>query len=99
MQNLIGILLPALIDSINSRIVESKARFWVSVAVCAVVAVIVEFLMQGHISGPEQVATDILAMFGVAQITYKAVWEKNPVRDSMNLNARTNGTDEPTKYE
>lgn len=93
MQNLIGILLPALIDLINSRVADTRLRFWVSVLVCSAVGTAVHFIVNGTFTGVEALSQDILAMFGVAQITYKAVWENAPLRENMGLDARKNGTE------
>lgn len=102
MLELIGIILPALIDFINSKVSESKARFWVSVAICSVFGIGVNFIEHNGSGGytgltllmiADSLSKSALAMFAVAQISYKAIWENSDVRNSTGMNARTNGTD------
>jgi uncharacterized protein YqgC (DUF456 family) len=103
MLKLIGLILPALIDLINSKISESKTRFWVSAAVCAVVGVGVDFITRNGFAGyqgmtllqaSDAVSESVLMIFGLAQLSYKAVWDGvlGGLRDNLGLNAKTNGT-------
>jgi len=91
MEKLIGLLLPALIDIVNSKIQNEKVRFWVSVFICFLIATAMDLLL-GKKMTPDSLAIDVMALFGIAQISYKAIWENSDVRNSTGLNARTNGT-------
>lgn len=77
MQNflaLIGFLLPPLIDLINNRVSNSYGRFWLSVLVCSLVGAFIEWVMVGMLTF-EGVSTQILLTFGMAQLTYGALWK------------------------
>lgn len=92
---LIGILVPAVIDLINRNVKNSDARFWISVVVCAVVGLGVNYLETAFAfsnprAGFDSISSSILAIFGLAQISYKAVWEKSGLRESLGLNAVVN---------
>lgn len=94
MINFIGFLLPALIDMINRRVKDRDARFLISVAVCVSVGsflVTLEtngFEMVGWITAAELIAMKSMAMFGMAQLSYKGAWEESSVRGSLGLNAK-----------
>jgi hypothetical protein len=96
MLNFIGFLLPALIDLFNRRIKDSDVRFWVSVLVCIFFGVFLVTLDTNAFQGltaqavAEEIAMRSLALFGMAQLTYKKVWENSDTRDSMGLNAKKN---------
>jgi hypothetical protein len=101
MLKLIGFILPAIIDLINSKIQDSKARFWVSVLVCALVGAGVDFITRnGVYTGmtllqiTDALSESALMVFAMAQISYKAVWDGvlGGLRDNLGLNAKTNGT-------
>lgn len=87
---LIGLLLPALIDLINRKIADSDARFWVSVVICGIVGAFVNWLATGFnfvdaMAGFQSLTASIMAIFGLAQLSYKAVWEKSGVRSALKL--------------
>ena len=92
---MIGFLLPAFIDMLNRRIQDSDIRFWVSVLVCVVVGVGLVVLETNMFSGltaiaiAELIAVKSMAMFGMAQLTYKKLWENSDIRDDLGLNAKT----------
>lgn len=87
---LIGLLLPVLIDLINRKIADTDIRFWVSVAVCAVVGLLVSFLETGFVFASnmeafQSVTASIMIVFGLAQLAYKGLWEKSTVRERLEL--------------
>ncbi len=79
--NLLGILLVPLIDLVNRKISDSDLRFWVSLLICSIVGVGINFVdnngfhFQTLSLGFESISTSILSIFAVAQITYKAGYE------------------------
>lgn len=90
MLQLIGILLPALIDVINKKVDNSYARFWVSVGVCSIVGLLVNFIdtngwnsyiLPKHYA--EGISESILQVFGIAQLVYKAVYDGSPLQDKI----------------
>ena len=82
MLKLIGFLLPALIDLINKHIYDTDLRFWVSVIVCALVGTLLDYVMGGF-TGIEAWATDVLMIFGMAQLGYKAIYKNSDIRTKI----------------
>lgn len=93
---MIGFLLPAVIDLFNRKIQDSDVRFWVSVLVCVGVGAFLATLETNGFGGmtyvaiAELIAVKAMAMFGMAQISYKKVWEDSEVRTDLGLNAKAN---------
>lgn len=94
--NLIGFLLPPLIDLVNRKIVDQDLRFWFSVFVCSLVGVGVNYIESNGFAGysdltlmevAESLSASAMVMFGVAQLGYKAIWEKSTVREDLGLKA------------
>lgn len=94
MLNLVGFLLPALIDLINRKIDDSDVRFWVSVLVCVLVGSLIATLDTNGFESLglreilESIAVHAMAMFGEAQLVYKKAWEDSDVRVNLGLNAK-----------
>lgn len=89
MMELVGILLPPLVDLINRKVGNSDARFWVSVSVCILVGIVVNFI-QGDgfhfktiLEGVEAVSKTILIIFGIAQLVYKGVYEDSRLQKDI----------------
>lgn len=85
---LIGLLLPALIDVVNLKFESSTLRFWVSALICAVVGIFLNWIETSFIfataqMGFDSITTSIMATFGIAQLSYKAIWEKSDIRAKM----------------
>ena len=79
--SLVGLILPPFIDFINARITNSKLRFVVSLIVCTLVALVLEF-MNGTLKYADmsEVLTSIALVFTSAQVVYKLYWEKSTMR-------------------
>lgn len=88
MLKLIAILLPAIIDLINRKINDSDLRFWISVGVCSVFGVLISFAGNNFVfAGIDAVSESILAVFGLAQLSYKVLWENSDIREKLQLDA------------
>jgi L-cystine uptake protein TcyP (sodium:dicarboxylate symporter family) len=90
MMNLIGIVLPVLIDYINGKMVNKYARFLIAFMVCAVFGVIANVVETNGFHGyitirdyVEGIAQSILAMFGVAQIVYQGGYSDSTIHDNV----------------
>ena len=84
MINLVGFLLPPLIDLINRRITDTDARFWVSVLVCSLVGILQELIKNGFtFTTVDPFIVSILAMFGLAQLAYKGIYEDSRMQDAI----------------
>lgn len=87
---LVGFLLPAVIDLVNRRVKSGDLRFWISVLFCVVVGVIIN-LMQNNFMYPGASAYDIflalseasMEMFGIAQLSYMAVYKDSKLQTSI----------------
>lgn len=91
MMELIGVLLPPLIDLINRKVAQSDARFWVSVVVCSLFGIVINFV-QGDgfhyatmLAGVEAVSKTILIVFGIAQLVYKGAYEDSRLQKDIRL--------------
>lgn len=75
----IGIVLPAIIDIINTHVTESKARFVVSLVLPVIIGAAMNFqsLSGGDVMAVLQSASII---FASAQTIYKTYWEKSDLR-------------------
>lgn len=85
---LLSLLLPILIDVVNRRVTNDDARLWISVAICAVLGVFLNFLDTNLIfdtpmAGFESISHSILVVFGLAQLSFKAFWEKTEVHRAL----------------
>lgn len=86
MLNLIGFLLPPLIDLLNKKVDSKDARFWTSVFVCIAFGLVVNFIESNGFSNfneislvefVEGLSLSAMAMFGIAQITYRGIGYKD----------------------
>lgn len=80
---LLGFLFPPAIDTINGMVNDTRARFWVSVVLCAVIGTIVSVVIHSGFPGVDVWAKEVMAMFGMAQFSYKAVYEDSKVQDRI----------------
>jgi len=94
MLNLIGFLLPGLIDLFNRKIKDSDIRYYVSILVCVIVGVVLAIVETNVFDGMvlqnvvELIAVKSMAMFGMAQISYKKAWENTSFRTNLKMNAK-----------
>lgn len=85
----LGILLPAVIDLINRKISNTDIRFWVSFAFCSVVGVLLNYYITDGtgFTTVDSAIADIFVTFGLAQFSYKGLWENSKVRNTLQLDA------------
>lgn len=89
MLQLLGLLLPPLIDLLNRKITDSDIRFWISVSVCFVFGSVVALLTTALFDNMkvneivEAISMETIVMFGLAQLSYKGLWEKSAVRSNL----------------
>ena len=85
---LIGLLLPILIDLINRKINDSDLRFWVSVGICAIVGIFLNwiatsFSFTSAMEAFNSLTSSVMEVFGLAQLSYKALWENSKARGKV----------------
>lgn len=81
-QNLIGLFLPPVIDFVNTRIMDARLRFVVSMLICLAVAVVVNV---GDLVpfNPQELLGDIALVFAAAQTTYQLYWKRSDTRADL----------------
>lgn len=82
MQNLIGFLLPPFIDLINKDIPNSKVKFVISLVVCVIVGVILNYQ---QLSNTQNLLGGIAIVFTTAQVTYYTYWQNSQLRQNTTL--------------
>lgn len=98
---LLGLLLPVLIDIFNRRIPDEDLRLLVSVIFCSIVGSFVNWLNTAFIFATpldafQSVSSSIMVVFGLSQLSFNAVWKKAPIREDLGLKAPTeNKPDDP----
>lgn len=80
---IVGIFLPPVIDLINKHIPHPQYRFWVSFLFCTVVGAIVYYFSYPEMYTFEGVGLSITSVFGLAQLSYKGVYEKSVLQDRL----------------
>lgn len=82
LNGLIGLVLPPVIDLINSKVTDSKVRYLVSMGICIVVGVLLNIgdLTAGSL---DTVIASVMLVFVSAQSTYNLYWEKSGLRKDM----------------
>ena len=76
---LVGLILPPIIDFINTRITDSRVRWVVSVVICALVGVLLNI---GELDLADW-AKSSSVIFLSAQAAYKLYWEKSQARETL----------------
>ena len=82
MVELIGFILPPLIDLINKKISNSKTRFVVSFLTCVGVGVGMNY-GKLNVNSLGEVLGAIGVVFASAQVAYKLYWEKSSLRKRL----------------
>lgn len=85
---LIGFLLPPLIDLINRKVANSDARFWVSVLACALVGAGINYLDTGFVfvtpkEAFDSISASVLVVFGIAQLVYGGIYKGSSLERSI----------------
>lgn len=83
-KDLVGFLLPPLIDVVNVKVKDEKIRFLVSLVICVVVGAIlnVDRLAAGSV---EEALRSAGIVFATAQTAYRLYWKKSEVRENLRV--------------
>lgn len=79
MLDLIGLILPPFIDLINKHVANSKLKFAISLVVCLVAAVVVDF-NKINFSDPTAFFASAGVIFAEAQAVYKLVYDQSALQ-------------------
>lgn len=77
LQNLVGFVLPPVIDFINKKIGDDSIRFMVSAAICIIVGLLLNIDKLGDMNS---LLGNIAVVFATAQTTYNLYWKKSTLR-------------------
>lgn len=77
---ILGAVLPPFIDFLTRSVANSKVRFFISLAVCVVAGIAINF---NSFNGQDILAS-IALVFGSAQIVYKTYWKESSLRAEAN---------------
>lgn len=80
MRDLVGIILPPIIDFINVHIANSTLRFWISLIICVAVATLLNIDKLTGSTDLPGLLSKIAITFTEAQIVYKTYYEKSSLR-------------------
>lgn len=89
MINLVGLILPPLIDLINKEFISNKVRFWVAFGVCAIFGIFITYLQTGFLgfkSGAElfeALSVNITSVFAYSQISYVGKYEDSKLQEKV----------------
>lgn len=80
LQNLVGFILPPMIDLINSHVSDARLRYTISLIVCILVGILVNL---DKLNSPSEIMGGIAVVFTSAQITYQTYWKRSEIRSKM----------------
>lgn len=84
MENLIGFILPPIIDLINKRVPKSNLRYIISLLVCLIIAAVLN-VKELQFGNSESFLVSFGLIFGEAQTVYKLYWSESKARTNLNL--------------
>jgi len=77
---IMGAFLPPIIDLINSKIIDSKIKYLVSIIVCVLISVSIQLLSIGFNWG--ELVENASIIFLSAQSIYKLYWKDSSLRNN-----------------
>lgn len=77
---ILGSILPLFIDLLTKKVTDSKIRFGISLGVCILVGVAINFKS----FTPENILESVALVFASAQIIYKTYWKDADLRSDEN---------------
>ena len=91
MNDLVGLVLPPVIDLINHKVSSSTLKFFISVAISLIVAAILN-LDKLNVNNAQDIFKSGLVIFGSAQVTYSLYWKDSLDRQRMVTKLQGKGT-------
>ncbi len=82
MNDLVGLVLPPVIDLINHKVSSSTLKLFISVAISLIVAAILN-LDKLNVNNAQDIFKSGLVIFGSAQVTYSLYWKDSLDRQRM----------------
>lgn len=78
--SLVGFILPPFIDLINSRVVDTRLRWVISMAICIALGVVFNL---DKLNNVEALLANIGLIFATAQTTFNLYWGKSDQRETL----------------
>lgn len=75
LQNSVGLILPPIIDLINRYVADNRIKFWVSMVICILVAVVLNFNKVFTGDWTNFLAA-VTLVFTEAQVVYHTYWKE-----------------------
>lgn len=91
MNDLVGLVLPPVIDLINHKVSSSTLKLFISVAISLIVAAILN-LDKLNVNNAQDIFKSGLVIFGSAQVTYSLYWKDSLDRQRMVTKLQGNKT-------
>lgn len=79
MFELVGFLLPPVIDLVNRKVNNPTLRFWITLAISLIMGAIIRWDEIG-LGNPEVVLASAAIIFTESQIVYKTYWKDSGIR-------------------
>lgn len=80
---IVALILPPIIDIINSKISNSQVRFLVAFLVCAIIGLIINYTNNLFKFNVNAIPDDILSVFAISQISYQVVYKDSGFQQVM----------------
>ena len=82
LENLVGFILPPVIDVINAKVKDERLKYVVSLLFCVVVALALKF-QEVKVGDVGAFLATAGLIFAEAQTIYRLYWKKSEIRTSM----------------
>lgn len=80
----VGLILPPVIDIVNSRVSNTKVRFIISLVICFSIGLVTVVLTDGvNIENADSVLLSGASAFTTAQLIYKQYYEESKARKTI----------------
>ena len=85
----LALLLPVLIDFVNRRFAKNgDIRLLISIIVCGIFGLLInwvntQFVFATPLEAFNSITSSIMVAFGMAQLSFKAVWEKTEMHEDL----------------
>lgn len=85
---IIGLLMPPLVDLINRFINDKSVRFLVAFSLCALLGaglnwLQTQFMFESPMHAFQEISASILAVFGSSQVSYNLGYEDSKMQDTI----------------
>jgi hypothetical protein len=90
MIELIGILLPPIIDFVNRKVTNEDVRLLISILICAIIGTMINYITSDgfhdyttKIQYADEIGKSIMMTFGWAQLSFHGYWKKTDMHQDL----------------